>query len=252
MSIAILTPVEIEKMRAAGAIARATLLAVGAKLRPGISTADIDRWVRQDTALRGGKPSQLGYKGFPSSVCTSRNDVVCHGMPSPNDVLVDGDIINVDVTTERSGYHGDTSITFAIGPISPDAKHLLWVAENAMFAAIAEVREGARLGDVGHAVEAFAHREGCSVVRDFGGHGIGRTMHAPPHVNHFGPKGMGARLKAGMCITVEPMLNLGKPEVRMDKDGWTVRTQDGSLSAQFEHTVLVTKTGSEVLTLRPA
>ena len=239
-------------MRAAGRIARATLLAVGAKLRSGVSTADIDRWVREDTAARGGKPSQLGYKGFPSAVCTSRNDVVCHGMPGAKDVLADGDIINLDVTTEVDGYHGDTSITFAVGPISPEAKHLVRVAENAMLAGISQVREGARLGDVGHAVEEFAVQEGCSVVRDFGGHGIGRTMHAPPHVNHFGQRGMGLRLKAGMCITIEPMVNLGKPEVRIEKDGWTVRTQDGSLSAQFEHTVLVTKTGAEVLTLRPA
>ncbi len=252
MTIAVLTPKEIEKMRLAGRVARATLLTVGAKLRAGISTADIDRWVREDTQVRGGTPSQLGYKGFPSAVCTSRNDVVCHGMPNAKDVLADGDIINVDVTTEFGGYHGDTSITFAIGEISQEAKHVVRVAENAMLAGISQVREGARLGDIGFAVEDYARREGCTVVRDFGGHGIGRHMHAPPHVNHFGQRGMGVRLKAGMCITIEPMVNLGKPQIRMDKDGWTVRTEDGSLSAQFEHTVLVTKTGAEVLTLHPA
>lgn len=252
MSIAILTAHEIEKMRAAGKVARATLLAIGQRLAPGVSTADIDGWVREDTALRGGTPSQLGYHGFPGAVCTSRNDVVCHGIPSAKEVLVDGDIVNVDVTTNLGGYHGDTSITFVVGTASKEARHVVRVAEHAMLAGIAEVREGARLGDVGHAIEEHVRREGCSVVRDFGGHGIGRTMHAPPHVNHFGARGSGTRLKAGMCITIEPMVNLGRPEVRVEADGWTVRTRDGTWSAQFEHTVLVTKTGAEILTQHPA
>jgi methionyl aminopeptidase len=248
MSVEILGTREIAAMREAGAAAAATLAHVATRLRAGISTADIDRWVRNHTASLGGRPSQLGYKGFPAAVCTSKNQVVCHGVPTPHEVLQPGDIINVDVTTCLDGFHGDTSATFAIGPLSPGAQHVMDVARRCRDAGIAVVRDGARLGDVGAAVEELARREGCSVVREFGGHGIGRKMHMDPHVSHVGPRGSGLRLRAGMVFTVEPMINLGGAEVRLLGDGWTVVTADGSLSAQFEHTVLVTRDGFEILT----
>jgi methionyl aminopeptidase len=241
-------PREIAALRQAGRAAAATLAHVGARLQAGVTTADIDRWVREDTIRRGGRPSQLGYHGFPAAVCTSRNAVVCHGIPSPRERLAPGDLVNVDVTTELGGFHGDTSATFTIGEPTPEARHLVATARACLEAGIAVVREGARLGDLGAAVEETARRAGCSVVREFGGHGIGRTMHAAPHVSHVGRRGTGPRMKAGMAFTIEPMINLGRPEVRVLDDGWTVVTADGSLSAQFEHTVLVTREGCEVLT----
>jgi methionyl aminopeptidase len=240
---------DLQLMRAAGRVAAQTLAHVGSELRAGMTTKEIDRLVRADTARRGGKPSQLGYKGFPAAVCTSRNQVVCHGMPSSDEVLQDGDIINVDVTTELGGFHGDTSKTFFIGTSSDQARHVVSVAERCLHAAISVVRPGARFGDIGAAIQELARAEGCSVVRDFGGHGIGRRMHQEPHVSHVGTKGSGLRLKEGMTFTIEPMINLGRAEVFVLEDGWTVVTEDGSLSAQFEHTVLVTATGYELLTL---
>ena len=238
-------------MRAAGAAAAATLAFVANRLRAGISTADIDRWVREHTRSLGGTASQLGYKGFPAAVCTSRNSVVCHGIPNRNELLRPGDIVNVDVTTCLDGFHGDTSATFAIDDPSADALRVLDVARRCRDAGLAVVRDGARLGDVGAAIEELARGEGCSVVRDFGGHGIGRKMHMEPHVSHVGLRGTGLRLRAGMVFTVEPMINLGAAEVRVLDDGWTVVTADGSLSAQFEHTVLVTREGFEILTEPP-
>lgn len=247
--IEILTQKEIVKMRAAGKAAAETLKFVGEQLRPGMTTADIDQLVREDTARRGGRPSQLGYHGFPATVCTSRNAVVCHGVPSTKDVLADGDIINVDVTTNLDGYHGDTSATFMIGKVSDEAARLVDLARRCRDAGIAVIRDGARLGDIGAAIQELAKSEGASIVTDFGGHGIGRKMHADPHVAHTGSKGAGPRLKAGMGLTVEPMVNLGGPHVRMLDDGWTVVTQDGRLSAQWEHTVIVTQSGYEITTL---
>lgn len=248
MAIEILSPSQIERMRRAGRVAAETLAFVGAQLRPGMSTGEIDRLVREDTARRGGRPSQLGYKGFPAAVCTSRNTVVCHGIPSPRELLMPGDIINVDVTTNIDGYHGDTSATFLIGEVTPDAKRVADVARRCRDAGIAVIRDGARLGDIGAAVEELARKEGVSVVTDFGGHGIGRHMHAEPHVPHTGRRGAGPRLKAGMAITVEPMINLGSAAIRSLDDGWTIVTADGSLSAQWEHTVVVTQDGYEVMT----
>lgn len=241
-----------EALRRAGQVAAATLAAVAARLRPGISTADIDRWVREDTARRGGHPSQLGYHGFPAAVCTSRNAVVCHGIPKRDEILEPGDILNVDVTTCIGGFHGDCSATFFIGEPSPEARHIVDVARRCREAGIAVVRDGARVGDIGAAIVELAHREGCSVVREVGGHGIGRAMHAEPHVSHVGKRGVGPRLRPGMAFTIEPMVNLGRPDIRTLSDGWTIVTVDGSLSAQFEHTVLVTERGCEVLTDGPA
>jgi methionyl aminopeptidase len=248
VGIEILSAREIIGMRKAGAAAAATLALVGARLRAGGSTADIDGWVREHTASLGGTPSQLGYKGFPAAVCTSRNNVVCHGIPRRSELLEPGDIINVDVTTCLDGFHGDTSATFAIGEASSEARHVVDVARRCRDAGIGEVRDGARLGDIGAAIEELAQREGCSVVREFGGHGIGRKMHMDPHVSHVGPRGSGFRVRAGMVFTIEPMINLGAAAVRVLDDDWTVVTADGSLSAQFEHTVLVTPDGFEILT----
>jgi methionyl aminopeptidase len=248
VAIVIHGPREIESMRRAGAAAARTLALVGRRLRPGITTADIDAWVREDTRRRGGRPSQLGYKGFPAAVCTSRNHVVCHGIPSPDERLVDGDIVNVDVTTDLDGFHGDTSITFCIGTPSRDAALVVELAQRGLHAGIAAVRPGSRLGDVGAAIEEVVHAAGCGLVHQFGGHGIGRKMHMPPHVGHSGPRGTGMRLRPGMTFTIEPMVTIGRPEIRILDDGWTVVTVDGSPSAQFEHTVLVTDDGHEILT----
>ena len=248
MTIALLSPRERDKMRAAGKVAAQTLAFIAGRIAPGITTAQIDAWVREDTARRGGYPSQLGYKGFPAAVCTSKNDVVCHGIPSDKVVLELGDIVNVDVTTNLDGYHGDCSATFFVGQPSLEAIKVVDVARRARDAGIAVVREGARFGDVGAAIEEVVNKEGCSVVRELGGHGIGRAMHLAPHVNHYGTKGTGQRMKAGMAFTIEPMVNLGGAGVTFHADGWTVLTADGSLSAQFEHTVFVTREGCEVMT----
>jgi len=235
-------------MRRAGRVAAETLAFVGSQLRAGMSTADIDRLVREDTERRGGRPSQLGYKGFPAAVCTSRNSVVCHGIPNPREHLRPGDIINVDVTTNLDGYHGDTSATFLIGEVSDEARRIVDVARRCREAGISVIREGARLGDIGAAIQELAAEEGVGVVTDVGGHGIGRSMHAEPHVSHVGKRGTGPRLKAGMAITVEPMVNLGSAAIRSLDDGWTLVTADGSLSAQWEHTVIVTRDGFELMT----
>ncbi len=246
--IEILSADEIERMRRAGRAAAETLAHVGALLKPGMSTAQIDALVREDTRRRGGLPSQLGYHGFPGAVCTSRNHVVCHGIPSATEYLEDGDIINVDVTTNVDGYHGDTSATFVVGDASDEARRLVELARRCRDAGIAVIREGARLGDIGAAIEELAGKEGVTVVREYGGHGIGRRMHTPPHVGHTGRRGTGLRLRTGMALTVEPMLNLGGAAVRQLSDGWTVVTADGSLSAQWEHTVVVTRHGYELMT----
>lgn len=248
VSIEIFSGHEITALRAAGRVARQTLDSVAARVRPGVSTMDIDRWVREDTRGRQARPSQLGYQGFPAAVCTSRNEVVCHGIPSASEIVEDGDIINVDVTSEYGGFHGDTSVTLLVGRVSPEAKHLVQVTERCLALAIATVRPGIRLSDIGQVIEDLATKEGCSVVQEYCGHGIGRVMHAPPSVPHVGPGGRGPRLRAGMAFTIEPMLNLGSAEVELLADGWTVVSRDRSLSAQFEHTVLVTSDGAEILT----
>jgi methionyl aminopeptidase len=248
MAVEILSASEIERMRRAGQAAAQTLAFVGSRLRAGMSTAEIDRLVREDTVRRGGRPSQLGYNGFPAAVCTSRNHVVCHGIPNKREVLEPGDIINIDVTTQLDGYHGDTSAMFIVGEASDDARHIVEVARRCRDSGIAVIREGARLGDIGAAIEDLARHEGVSVVAEIGGHGIGRHMHADPHVPHTGRRGLGPRLKAGMAITVEPMVNLGGAAVRLLDDGWTIVTADGSLSAQWEHTVVVTREGHEIVT----
>jgi methionyl aminopeptidase len=243
---------DIEAMRVVNRMAAETLMLVGEQIRAGMTTEDIDQIVVADTLRRGAKCAPLHYHGFPKSVCTSVNNVVCHGIPTTKQVLKDGDIINVDVTTLFNGYHGDTSATFYIGAPSREARLVTEVSRKSLELGIAEVKEGARLGDIGAAIQEFAEGNGCSVVRAFVGHGIGRKFHDEPKVSHVGKRGTGMRLRAGMIFTIEPMINAGDWDVEVLDDDWTAVTKDGSLSAQFEHTVLVTKDGCEVMTARPA
>jgi methionyl aminopeptidase len=242
---------DIEQLRVVSLMAAETLLLVGEKLRVGMTTEEINTIVHEDTLRRGAYPAPLNYRGFPKSVCTSVNDVVCHGIPDAT-VLKDGDIVNVDVTTFYKGFYGDTSATFYIGTPSADARKVTEAARKALDLGIAEVKEGARLGDIGAAIQEYVESQGMSVVRDFVGHGIGRKFHEPPQVKHYGKRGTGERMKVGMVFTIEPMVNVGEWEIDVDPaDKWTVTTADGSLSAQFEHTIAVTKNGCEVLTQRP-
>jgi methionyl aminopeptidase len=248
-----MTPVMLERMRRSCALAAETLCVVGEALRPGMTTDEINTLVHDYIVARDAWPSPLNYHGFPKSVCTSRNEVVCHGIPGA-DRLAPGDIVNVDVTTylpAKNGFHGDTSATFYVGAPSDDAKLVTEVARRCLELGIAEVRDGARIGDVGGAIQEHAEAHGCSVVRDYVGHGVGREFHMPPQVPHFGVRGKGKRMKAGMVFTIEPMINRGGVACELQGDDWTVLTADRSLSAQFEHTVLVTKEGCEVLTRRP-
>jgi methionyl aminopeptidase len=247
---------EISAMREVGRLAAETLSAAGALIRPGVTTEEIDVFVHQDTLKKGARPAPLNYRGggggppFPKSVCTSVNEVVCHGIPGGY-VLKDGDIVNVDVTHIFNGFHGDTSATFYVGRRQSEAaKRVTEVARRSLELGIQQVRPGGRLGDIGAAIKEFAEKHGCSVVRDFVGHGIGRKFHDEPKVSHYGDWGKGLRLKAGMTFTIEPMINEGTWEVEILDDEWTAVTADGKLSAQFEHTVLVTDTAVEILTAR--
>lgn len=251
MAIEIKSAREIEGIRTSSQMAAETLFLVSKLLRPGITTDEINAFVHEDTVRRGAVPSPLNYHGFPKSVCTSINEVVCHGIPS-NRKLLSGDIINIDVTTFYQGFHGDTSATFYIGEPSDDAKRVTEVARRCLQLGIEQVRDGARLGDIGAAIEQFATAHNCSVVRAFVGHGIGRRFHEAPQVAHFGKRGTGIRLRSGMVFTIEPMINLGGWEVYTLEDNWTAVTKDGSLSAQFEHTIVVTNTGCEILTQQKA
>jgi len=245
------SPKEIEAMRVVGRMAAETLMLVGENIRAGMATREIDKLVHEDTVRRGAYPAPLNYKGFPKSVCVSVNDVVCHGIPG-DEVLKNGDIVNVDVTSFYKGFYGDTSATFYIGTPSPAARKVTEAARRGLELGIAEVAEGKRLGDIGAAIQEHAEAQGLSVVRDFVGHGIGRKFHEDPQVKHYGRRGTGERLRAGMIFTIEPMVNVGRFEIEVDeRDKWTARTVDGSLSAQFEHTILVTKDGYEILTARP-
>jgi methionyl aminopeptidase len=251
-TVNIKSPHEIEAMRRVCALAAKTLLLVGEKLRVGMTTEEIDKLVAADTAKKGCKAAPLGYgrPPFPKHCCTSRNEVVCHGIPSRTEKLRDGDIINVDITHLLDGWHGDTSATFYIGKVSDEARHVTEVSRKALEIGITQVRPGNRIGDIAGAIQEYVEAQGCSVVRDFCGHGIGRIFHELPQIPHFGTKGQGIRLVPGMIFTIEPMVNLGGWEVEILADEWTAVTQDRKLSAQFEHTVLVTDSGCEVLTAR--
>jgi methionyl aminopeptidase len=240
---------EIEKMRRAGQVVREVLELVRGLVKPGVTTLDLEKAADALIRARGAKAAFKGYHGFPCVLCTSVNSEVVHGIPSPKRVLKEGDIVSVDCGAIVDGYYGDAAITVPVGQnIHPDTARLLKVTERSLHSAIAVVKPGATLGDIGAAVQGVVESEGFSVVRDFVGHGIGVRMHEDPQVPNFGEAGRGMKLRAGMVIAIEPMVNAGKADVQVLGDGWTAVTGDGSMSAHFEHTVAVTATGSRVLT----
>ena len=251
MSISIKTPEEIEKMRVAGLLAADVLHMISEYVIPGVTTDEINRLCHQYIVKDlDAIPAPLNYRGFPKSICTSVNYQVCHGIPGGKR-LKNGDIINIDVTVIKEGYHGDTSKMFFVGTPSVIARHVSKVSHDCMRIGIEMVKPGVRLGDIGHAIQKHAESQRCSIVREYCGHGIGRNFHEEPQVLHWGVPGTLEALKPGMTFTIEPMLNAGKRHVKLLADGWTVVTKDRSLSAQWEHTLLVTDNGFEVLTQRP-
>ena len=250
MSVQIKTPEAIERMRVAGRLAADVLDMIGAYVQPGISTDELDRLCHDFiTRVQRAIPAPLNYRGFPKSICTSINHQVCHGIPSDKR-LKRGDIVNLDITVIKDGYHGDTSKMFFVGEPSVLARRLVAVTREAMFRGIGAIRPDVTLGDLGHAIQQYVEGQGYSVVREYCGHGIGREFHEDPQVLHYGNPGEGVVLRPGMCFTVEPMVNAGKRFIKLMPDGWTVVTKDRSLSAQWEHTILVTEDGCEILTLR--
>ena len=251
MAVSIKTPAEIERMRIAGRLAAEVLEMITPYMEPGISTGELDR-ICHDHIVRvqGAIPAPLDYRGFPKSICTSINQVVCHGIPADARVLKSGDIVNMDITVIKDGFHGDTSMMFGIGRVQEHALRLMRVSQECLYRALALVRPGCRLGDIGHAIQQHAEGNYYSVVREYCGHGIGRQFHEDPQVLHYGTPGTGLVLAEGMTFTIEPMINAGRHHTRLKADGWTVETRDGRLSAQWEHTVAVTADGVEVLTAR--
>ncbi|MCB1921294.1 MAG: type I methionyl aminopeptidase [Candidatus Competibacteraceae bacterium] len=245
------TPVEIEKMRVAGQLAAEVLDMIGPYVQEGVTTEELDR-ICHDYMVNVQKviPAPLNYRGFPKSICTSVNHVVCHGIPGSKK-LRKGDVVNIDITVIKDSYHGDTSRMFAVGTPPIAAQRVCQIAHDCLRIGIETVRPGLRLGDIGHAIQKYAEAQRCSVVREYCGHGIGRDFHEDPQVLHYGNPGEGVSLIPGMTFTIEPMINAGKRHVKLLPDGWTVVTKDHSVSAQWEHTVLVTETGYEILTLSP-
>ncbi|MCY3750474.1 MAG: type I methionyl aminopeptidase [Gammaproteobacteria bacterium] len=251
MAISLKTPDEIEKMRVAGALASSVLTMIEPHVKAGITTAELDRICHEHIIDKlDAIPAPLNYRGFPKSICTSINHVVCHGIPG-NKRLKNGDIINIDITVIKEEYHGDTSKMFCVGQPSVRAKRLVDTTYECLLLGIDMVRPGTRLGDIGYAIQSYAEARQFSVVQEYCGHGIGRQFHEDPQVLHYGLPGTGVALEAGMTITIEPMINAGKRHVKLLPDNWTVVTKDHSLSAQWEHTILVTGDGHEVLTRRP-
>jgi len=246
------TPAEIELLAEAGRLLASVFAHLDAQSLAGMSTLQVNDLVEEFIVkqLRA-RPASKGQYGFGFVLNSSRNAVVCHGVPSPDEILRNGDIVNFDITLEKHGYIADSSKTFLVGDVAPEARRLVRATYEAMWKGIGAVRPGARLGDVGYAIERHAKKHGYAVVREYCGHGIGREMHEEPQVLHWGKPGTGLTLREGMVFTIEPMLNQGGSRVRTEDDGWTVVTQDGKLSAQFEHTVAVTRGGVRVLTLRP-
>lgn len=247
--IVLLSSREIEKMRQAGRLAAKLLDHLQPMIQPGVSTLELNDEAERWTQHNGAKSAPLGYHDFPKSICTSVNEVVCHGIPNAKQLLQEGDIINIDVTPILDGFHGDTSRTFFVGTPSPIAKKLVEVTYESMMRGIAAVKPGNRIGDIGAAIQEYAEANGFSVVRDFVGHGINRIFHTAPQVPHYGTRGKGKRLRPGMVFTIEPMINQGTWEVEILADKWTAVTKDRQLSAQFEHTIAVTSEGVEILTL---
>ncbi|GAB4381696.1 MAG: type I methionyl aminopeptidase [Elainellaceae cyanobacterium] len=252
--VVLLSSREIEKMREVGRLAANLLQHLEPMVQPGVSTQQLNDEAERWTQAHGATSAQLGYMPpghppFPRSICTSVNEVVCHGIPNPQQILKDGDIVNIDVTPLLNGYHGDTSKTFLVGNPSATARTLVEVTQASMMRGIAAIQPGARVGDIGAAIQAYAEANGFSVVREMVGHGVGRQFHMEPQIPHYGKPGSGLKLRPGMVFTVEPMLNQGSCDLKFLPDGWTVITKDRKLSAQFEHTVAVTEEGAEILTL---
>ncbi len=251
MAITLKTHDEIEKMRVAGRLAAEVLEMIEPHVKPGISTGELDRLCHAHiTEVQHAIPACLGFCGFPKSVCTSVNDVVCHGIPSDDKILKEGDIINIDVTVIKDGYHGDTSNMFLVGKPSIQAERLCRITQECFYLALLLVRPGLRLREIGRAIQKYVESHDFSVVRDYCGHGIGKGFHEDPQVLHYDANDNGVVLQPGMTFTIEPMVNTGDYRIRTMKDGWTVKTKDRSLSAQYEHTIAVTETGCEILTLR--
>jgi methionyl aminopeptidase len=242
------SPAEIERMRAANELVADVLAELGAMVEPGVSTADLDRAAEARVRAGGAEPAFKGYRGFPATLCTSVNSQVVHGIPSRKTVLRDGDIVSIDIGVKLNGFYGDCAATFEVGTVSGDARQLMRVTLESLERGIAQVRVGGRVSDIGHAVQSHVEAHGFSVVREFVGHGVGASLHEEPQVPNYGPRGRGPRLLEGMVIAIEPMVNAGRPAVRVLDDGWTAVTKDGSLSAHFEHTVAVTVAGPMVLT----
>jgi len=251
MGIILKTKEEIEQMRLAGQLAGEVLRMIGPFVKPGVTTGELDTIChRHITEVQDAIPAPLNYRGFPKSICTSVNDVICHGIPGDK-VLKDGDIVNIDITVIKDGWHGDTSKMFMVGKPTVKGRRISDIAHECMVRGIDLVRPGVRLGDIGHAIQKYAESHGCSVVREYCGHGIGKGFHEDPQVLHYGRPDTGVELEPGMVFTIEPMINLGRRETRLLRDGWTVKTRDRSLSAQWEHTIAVTDDGHEVLTRLP-
>lgn len=251
MTVSIKTPEDIEKMRIAGRMAAEVLEMIEPHVQPGVSTAEIDKLCHDHIVeVQKAIPACLGYRGFPKSVCTSVNHVICHGIPSEKKILKNGDIINIDVTVIYQGYHGDTSKMYFVGEAPAHAKRLVEVTQECLYKGIELVKPGCRLGDIGEVIQKHAEKNYYSVVREYCGHGIGTVFHEEPQILHYGKAGSGMELKEGMTFTIEPMVNAGKPHTKLKRDGWTVETKDGRLSAQWEHTLAVTANGVEVLTAR--
>ena len=249
MGIVLKSPREVEEMRVAGKLAGEVLRMIREHVQPGVTTGELDRICHEYiTETQRAIPAPLNYRGFPKSICTSVNHVICHGIPGDK-VLRDGDIINIDVTVIKNGWHGDTSKMFYVGEPSIRARRICEVAHRSMVVGIEMVKPGIRLGDIGHAIQTYAEGQNCSVVREYCGHGIGKVFHEDPQVLHYGRPGTGEVLVPGMVFTIEPMINLGKRDTRLLRDGWTVVTRDHSLSAQWEHTLTVTEDGYEIFTL---
>lgn len=238
---------EIEKMHKAGKLLAECHKALRNFIKPGVSTLDIDAFVEKFLKENGATPEQKGYQGYPFATCASVNDVICHGFPNKKK-LKSGDIVTIDMVVKLNGWLADSAWSYTVGDISDKARHLLEVTEKSLYLGIEHAVIGNRIGDISHAIQQYAEGEGLSVVREFIGHGIGRVMHEDPQVPHAGTKGTGPILKEGMVLTIEPMLNTGKRFVKIDDDGWTARTFDGSLSAQYEHTIAITKEGPIILT----
>ena len=248
LNVSIKTEQDVEKLRISGRLAAEVLAMIGEHVKPGVTTEYLDD-ICHDFIVNTLKvtPANIGYHGYTKTTCISPNEVVCHGIPSPNVVLKDGDIINIDVAIIKDGYFGDTSRMYYVGTVKPEAKKLVDTTYEAMVAGIHAVKQGATLGDIGYAIQTVAHREGYSVVREYCGHGIGKVYHEQPSVLHYGQPGKGMQLKVGMVFTIEPMINMGSKNVAFEKDGWTVRTKDRKCSAHFEHCIAIRPEGPQIL-----